>query len=40
MSENTKTYIAMVIGCLFIVVYVKYLHEPLINASLKALGIN
>ncbi len=38
MNENTKTYIAMFIGCLFVAIYVKYLHEPLIELAIQAIG--
>lgn len=38
MSDNTKTYIAMFVGCLFVAIYVKYLHEPLINLAINAIG--
>ena len=38
MNENTKTYIAMFIGCLFVVIYLKYLHDPLIELAIQAVG--
>lgn len=40
MSENAKMYIMMFVMCLFITIYVKYLHEPLINATIRGLGLN
>ena len=38
MNDNAKTYIAMFIASLFIVVYIKYWHDPLIAAGVKLLG--
>ena len=40
MSENTKTYLFMFIMCLIVAVYLKYGHDPLINAAVNAIGIN
>lgn len=38
MSENTKTYLLMFIMCLIVAVYLKYGHQPLISAAVKAVG--
>ena len=40
MNDNLKTYLTMFIACLIVAVYVKYAHDPLINAAVNAMGIN
>ena len=39
MNDNVKTYITMFIASIFIVVYIKYWHDPLIAAGLKLMGV-
>lgn len=38
MNDNVKTYIAMFVACVFVAIYVKYGHDPLIAAGIKLLG--
>ena len=40
MNDNLKTYFIMFIGCLIVALYVKYAHDPLVNAAVNAIGIN